>query len=217
MVVVGLELDHAAQQPLHLVEAVDLLGHHRLLVEQVGVVGKALVGLRRARRRPRVQCLTSRSTWLRRAAWRARRRAALGHAADQLARLRHLALARQQRGAARLHLERALRVVDLGQPGFGGLRSRRAARPPAPAAARPASGPASACRRCRRRRRRPVARPRRRRRAPRLHQLARSAAAPRRPPAGWRSSRCSAPSVSQGGASSGCCRVTVSSCATASA
>jgi hypothetical protein len=43
----------------------------------------------------------------------------LGDAADQLARFLHLPLAREQRRAPRLHLERALRVVDARQPPLG--------------------------------------------------------------------------------------------------
>jgi hypothetical protein len=48
-------------------------------------------------------------------------RAARSAPAQQLPRLGHLALARHQRGAAGLHFQRALGVVDAGQPGFGGL------------------------------------------------------------------------------------------------
>ena len=46
MLVIGLDRDDPAQQPLHLVEAVELLVEHRLLVEEVGVVGKLAVRLR---------------------------------------------------------------------------------------------------------------------------------------------------------------------------
>ncbi len=39
--VLGLELQSAgAAKPLHLVEAVELLGHHGLVVDEVGVVGR---------------------------------------------------------------------------------------------------------------------------------------------------------------------------------
>ena len=118
---VGLERDHLAQQPLHLVHAVELLGHHRLLVEQVDVVRVLLVRLLQHGIGLAPQLHVAQHLGLGEELGAAVGRRLLRRLADQFARFLDLALARQQRGAARLHLERALRVVDLGEPALGAL------------------------------------------------------------------------------------------------
>ena len=117
--VIGPQRDHAPQQALHLVHPVQLLFHHRLLVEQIGVVGEPLVGLGQqlAGLRPLPgftqqlhlgQHLGSRIVV-----------AALRRAPYQFHALGEPTLPGQQRGAPHLHLERALRRLHLVQPGFG--------------------------------------------------------------------------------------------------
>ncbi len=121
LLVIGLDLDHTAQQPLHVGQAIELLGHHRLLVHQVDVVWELLVSLRQHIVRVAPQLRVAQDLRLRQHLGARVVGRLLGQAADQLAGLRDLALARQQRSAPRLHLEGALRVVDLRQPGLGRL------------------------------------------------------------------------------------------------
>ena len=144
MVMVRLELDHPAQQPLHLLHVVELLDDHRLLVEQIGVVRERLV-----RRHQDLVGLgpllgLAQQLGLGDVLGAGIGGGLLGHAADELPRLGHPALLGEERRPARLHLEGPLRVVDLGQPALGrgevalllgrlrqqqpGLRQRRACR-----------------------------------------------------------------------------------------
>ena len=144
VLVVGLERDHPAQQALHLVEAVELLGHHRLVVEQVGVVGNGLVRLRQHLVRPRVHACWSRSSCAS-ASSLARRvaRRCSGTRADQLARfVRSCPGARASRRAAAAPRARAAGCRSRASQRFGagevllllgrlreqqvGLRQRRA-------------------------------------------------------------------------------------------
>ena len=105
---------------------VELLDHHRLLVEQVGVVRERAGSPPPAPRRPRP------TAW-RRAAARPRRRSLARASSAVCSGTRRISSRAsailpwrgEQRGAARLHLERALRVVDLGQPALRRRRSRR--------------------------------------------------------------------------------------------
>jgi hypothetical protein len=121
MVVVGLELDDLAQQPLHLVQPIQLLGHHRLLVQQIDIAGELLIGLREYGVRVLPELHVAQHLRFGEQLGAGVGRRLLRSKAHQFAGFLDLALARQQRGAPGLHFERALRVVDLGEPALGTL------------------------------------------------------------------------------------------------
>ena len=120
MRVVRLECDHAAQQALHVGHAVKFFSHHGLLVDQVGVVGEALAGGSQHIGGVLPALDVAQHLGLGHQLGAGVVAGALGHGLDQGAGLFDLALARQDGGAPHLHLQRTLRAVHLGQPGFGG-------------------------------------------------------------------------------------------------
>jgi hypothetical protein len=89
------------------------------LVEQVGVVGELLVRLRHHLLGFGVHLAFAQKLGLGEQLRACVARRLLGDAADQFARFLDLALAREQRRPARLHLERTLRVVDAREPALG--------------------------------------------------------------------------------------------------
>ena len=121
VVMVGLDLDDLAQHPLHLVDALELLGHHRLLVEQVGVAGEAFAGGHQHGMRIAPALDLAQHLALGQQLGACILGPPFRHLLHQRARFAELALPRQQHRAAGLDLECALRVVDLVQPGAGSL------------------------------------------------------------------------------------------------
>lgn len=118
--VVGLELDDVAQQRLHLVEAAELLGHHGLLVDQVGVAGEARRGGLEHGQRGGVVRLLAQQLGLGQQAGAGVLVAGVGGGLQQLAAFGQLALPGEQAGMAELHVQAG--AVDLVQRGFGGLQ-----------------------------------------------------------------------------------------------
>src|ERR1019366_9707373 len=119
MLVIRLQFDDTAQQPLHVAEPVELFLDHGLLVKQVGVVGKGLVGLRQYFLGLASLFGFAQQFGLGDELGVGIGGCALGNAADQLAGLGHLALLDKERGAARLNVEGTLRVVDAREPALG--------------------------------------------------------------------------------------------------
>ena len=117
--VVGLHGNDPPQQPLGIIRAVEFLGHHGLFVEQIRLVRKALAGLAQ-----HLVGITPTFDFTQHAGFGDELGArivgaAFRRAAHRFAGLADAALARLHGGAARLHIQCALGVVDAREPALG--------------------------------------------------------------------------------------------------
>ena len=121
MVVLGLELDDLLQQRFHLLRPAELLGHHRLLVDQVRILGRLLDRLAQQVVGGLPLLVLAQQLGFGQHAGAAVLVAVGGQLPQQLAALVEPALARQQRGAAVGDVQVARRGLDAGQALLGGL------------------------------------------------------------------------------------------------